>query len=157
TARVEQVKLEVESAKASDELAQLAAQNAHDRFETYTTFNNYANDIMDTNMAKAVGGFTNLLPENVSTLLENVPIVGGLFSSSNRKLVEAAQREVEKHNLELAEAEAAQAAIVAQRQLAVTQAGLLVAGMQRAAAVLRHEFALQNLAFLRNRTLNAEL
>jgi hypothetical protein len=38
---------------------------------------------------------------------ENVPVIGGLFSSSNRKLVEDRQREVEKHNLELAEQEAA--------------------------------------------------
>ena len=37
------------------------------------------------------------------------------------------------------------------------QAGLIVAGLQRQAALLRHEFAVQNLTFLRNRTLNAEL
>ncbi len=30
------------------------------------------------------------------------------------------------------------------------------AGLQREAALLRHEFALQNLEFLRNRVLNAE-
>ncbi len=54
-------------------------------------------------------------------------------------------------------AEAAQAAVVAQSQLAVAQAGLVVAGLQRQAALLRHEFAVQNLNFLRNRTLNAEL
>ena len=52
--------------------------------------------------------------------------------------------------------EANQAAIVAQHQLAAAQAALLVAGLQRQAALLRHEFALQNLEFLRNRVLDAE-
>ena len=40
--------------------------------------------------------------------------------------------------------------------MAVAQAGLVVAGLQRQAALLRHEFAIQNLQYLRNRTLNAE-
>ena len=79
------------------------------------------------------------------------------FQALKRKLVEAAQREVEKHNLELAEQEARQAANVAIAQLAAAQAGLVVVGLQRQAALLRHEFALQNLHFLRNRILNAEL
>jgi hypothetical protein len=35
-------------------------------------------------------------------------------------------------------------------------AGLVVASLQRQAAVLRHEFAIQNLQYLRNRTLNPE-
>ena len=33
---------------------------------------------------------------------------------------------------------------------------MVVAGLQRQAALLRHEFAIQNLEYLRNRTLNAE-
>ena len=48
------------------------------------------------------------------------------------------------------------AAEVARAQLAVAQAGLVVAGLQRQAALLRHEFAIENLQYLRNRTLNAE-
>ena len=90
-------------------------------------------------------------------VLENLPIIGGFFSSPRRKLLEAAQREVEKYNLLLAESEANQAAQVAGAQLATAQAGLVVAGLQRQAALLRHEFAVQNLNFLRNRILNAEL
>src|SRR4029077_10362537 len=82
---------------------------------------------------------------------------GGAISGRKQALLADAQRDVEKFNLGLAVAEAEQAAQVALRQLAVAQGGCLVAGMRRAAAVLRHEFALQNLAFLRNRTLNAEL
>ncbi len=66
------------------------------------------------------------------------------------------QREFEKKSLALAASEAAQAAVVAQRQLDVAKAGLIVAGLQRQAALLRHEFALQNLEFLRNRVLSAE-
>ena len=107
-------------------------------------------------MVAAANALDKMLP-HASSLLENVPLVGGFISSPKRKLLEGAQREVEKHNLELAEQEARQAANVAAAQLATAQAGLVVAALQRQAALLRHEFAVQNLNFLRNRTLNAEL
>ncbi len=58
---------------------------------------------MDTLGARAIGNATEALPNPIEdfarTVLENVPVIGGLFSSSKRKLVEAAQREVEKKNL----------------------------------------------------------
>ena len=71
-------------------------------------------------------------------------------------LVADAQRAVELFNLNLAAEEANKSAVIAQTQLAAAEAGLIVAGLQRQAALLRHEFALQNLAFLRNRILSAE-
>src|SRR4029077_4020569 len=66
------------------------------------------------------------------------------------------QRDLELKNLKLSVGEAQQAEKVALAQLAVANAGLVVAGLQRQAALLRHEFAIQNLQYLRNRTLNAE-
>jgi hypothetical protein len=90
--------------------------------------------------------------------------VAGLLSGGGQAVAQIAQlyianyqREYEEFSLSLAVGEADQSAVVAQRQRAVAEAGLLVAGLQRAGAVLRHEFALQNLQYLRNRTLNAEL
>jgi hypothetical protein len=59
-------------------------------------------------------------------------------------------------NLQLAANEAAQSVKVAQAQLAVVQSGQVVAGLQLQAALLRREFALQSLQFLRNRVLNSE-
>ena len=160
TARVTQVNAEVRAANESVLLAAISAQNALARFETYKAFDRYADDIMDTLGARAIGNATEALPNPIedfaSTVLENVPVIGGLFSSSKRKLVEAAQREVEKKNLQLAIGEARQAKIVAEKQREVAQKALIVAGLQRQAALLRHEFALQNLQYLHNRTLNAE-
>jgi len=161
TARVEQVKLEVESAKASDELAQMTAQHAQDRFDAYKDFDEYADSlfgITGPDPLELLSEITNLVP-GLNSVLTGVGdfFTGGAISNRKQALLADAQRGVEKKNLEMAVAEADQAAVVAQRQLAVTQAGLQVAGMQRAAAVLRHEFAVQNLRFLRNRTLNAEL
>ena len=155
-ARVAQVQLEVAAAQGSKELADTVVADAHDRLTTYRAFDKLANDLMDTAIADFVGHLTDRLPQPVSTALESVPVIGGFFSSSNRKRVEAAQRSVEKHNLALAEGEARKAATIASTQLGAARAGLLVASLQRQAALLRHEFALQNLAFLRDRLLDAE-
>jgi receptor-binding and translocation channel-forming TcA subunit of Tc toxin len=160
TARVDQANAEVAAASESVLLAAISAQNAHTRFETYKTFDKYADDIMGRVGALAVFDATKALPNPIedfgSTILENVLVIGGLFSSSKRKLVEAAQREVEKKNLKLALGEANQAKIVADKQKEVAEKALIVAGLQRQAALLRHEFAIQNLEFLRNRVLSAE-
>ena len=161
TARVDQVRFEVEAARESMELANMTSAHAQARSDDYKKFDEYADSIFGTNFLDPVSV--------VSPILNHVPMVdqiatwaGDFFSGgavSNRKqiVVADAERGLEKKNLEHAVAEAAQAAVVAQSQLAVAQAGLLVAGLQRQAALLRHEFAVQNLTFLRNRTLNAEL
>ena len=69
----------------------------------------------------------------------------------------AEERALEFKNLRLSEGEAKKSAEVATAQTQAAQAGLVVAAMQRATAILRHEFAVQSLAYMRNRTLNAEL
>lgn len=182
TARVDQVKLELESAKASDELARLTAANSETRLTNYEEFDERADELADQVLLgttlSAIGSAGQAALSGAATgaaigaaggpigMLGGALIGGGLglLSGGGQVLAQEAQlaiageqREFERKNLELALSEANQSAVVAQRQLAVAQAGLLVAGMQRATAVLRHEFALQNLVFLRNRTLNAEL
>jgi hypothetical protein len=178
TARVDQVKLELESAKASEELAQLTAQNAEQRLTNFEDFDERADELADQALGGAIasgigavfsgaaqGAIAGAAAGGIGALAGGIiGGIGGLLGgggqvASQRAQLETAdeQREFEKKNLGLAVSEANQAAIVALRQRGVTQAGLMVAGMQRAAAVLRHEFALQNLAFLRNRTLNAEM
>lgn len=163
TARVDQVTLEVEVAKASTELAELTAANATTRLDAYEDFDARADDLADQALA---GSIVSGIVSVASGFASGGPVgaIGGLLSAGGQVVSERAQletaneqREFEKISLGLSAAEAAQAAVVAQRQLGVANAGLLVAGMQRAAAVLRHEFALQNLTWLRNRTLNAEL
>jgi hypothetical protein len=93
-------------------------------------------------------------------------IVGGLsawLSSSsqetdkaNQLAIAAAQRQDELENLRLASKEAEQSAAVAAKQLEVAKAGLVVTALQRAMALLQHDFAVQNLTFLKDRKLNAE-
>lgn len=171
SARVDQAQAEVEGAKASDELAALTARNAFTRAEAYATFNQRADDLSDQVLA---GSAVSTLGAIGSGILSGAlaggvggAIVGGisgLLSGGGQTISEEAQLEIageqrdfEEKSLGLTASEADQAALVAQRQLAVSQSTLLVAGFQRAAAVLRHEAAVQNLTYLRNRTLNAEL
>ncbi|MEJ7608475.1 MAG: hypothetical protein WKF37_19945 [Bryobacteraceae bacterium] len=161
TARVNQVRAEAEAAKQSVELADMTAAHAQIRLDNYKDFDEYADSLLGTTSPDPLELLTdiaNLVP-GVNPVMTAVGdfFSGGAVSNRKQVLVADAQREFEEKNLGLAAAEAEQAATVAQRQLAVAQAGLLVAGMQRAGAVLRHEFALHNLTFLRNRTLNAEL
>ncbi|MEH2500486.1 hypothetical protein V1294_006965 [Bradyrhizobium sp. AZCC 1678] len=161
TARVEQVKAELEAAKESAELSSMAADHAQTRLDRYQKFDEYADSLFGTTGPDPLE-FLSDIANNIPGLNAVLTGVGDLFTGgaiSNRKqqLLADAQRGVEEQNLELAVAEADQAATVADRQLAAAEVGVMVAGMQRAAAVLRHEFAVQSLSFLRNRTLNAEL
>lgn len=162
SARVDQATGELEAAKASSELAQLAAANAQTRLAGYTEFDAYADDLQDTDLASLAIGMVDQVLDVVPGLEEVAQGIGDFFgggavSNAKAKLVAAKEREFEKLNLALTVTEANQAVTVAQNQLEVATAGLQVAALQRAAAVLRHEYALQNLAWLRNRTLSAEM
>src|SRR5260370_22210730 len=80
----------------------------------------------------------------------------GAVSKRHEALLAHAQRGIELLNLRLAVDEAKQAAVVAKAQREVARAGLVVACLQRQAALLRHDFALPYVQFMRNRALNAE-
>ena len=170
TARVDQVGLEVAAAQQSKELAELTAVDAQRRLDSYKEFDNYADELFGTvgqaEPVELVASLYGMIPgarflDQGRVLEQGLAAIGDFYSHgavSNRKqvLVANAQRDVEKFNLSLAWVEAFKAAGVARAQLAAAQAGLVVAGLQRQAALLRHEFAIQNLAFLRNRVLSAE-
>lgn len=160
TARTEQVRLEVEGSKAAHELAGLAARNAERRLAAYRSFDAQADHLAGTGtLGLLVGNALSVLPDVFGEVAGGVIdfFTGGGASRAIDRKIASLQREYEKFNLSLAAGEAGQAAVVAQRQLVAAQQGLVVAGLQRAAAVLRHELSIQNLTFLRNRTLNAEL
>jgi len=163
TARTEQARLEVETAKLSQELAQLAASDAQARLDGYSEMSNRIADLEAQSFtgslltglgSVAVGAATGGPAGGIAGTLG---FLGGTISQSAEIQISAEQRAFEEFNLGLAVKEAAKAAEVASAQFAVAKAGLVVAGLQRGAALLRHEFAIQNLNFLRNRTLNAEL
>lgn len=94
-------------------------------------------------------------------------VIGGvsaLISSSSAETerrsqlaLAAEQRELELSNLRMAQGEAQASARVTKAQLDTAKRGVIVSTLQHAAALLRHDFAVENLAFVRERTLNAEL
>ncbi len=163
TARVDQVRLEIKVAVESAELAELTRSNAAKRIENYRTFDEVAEDQETMSRVGAAGG---VLGGVISGAASGgiVGAIGGLLSGAGSAVqqeaqlaVAEAQRDYEMANLKLAEKEARQAAVVSRAALKTAQAGLLIAGLQRQASLLRHEYALQNLNFLRNRSLDSEL
>jgi hypothetical protein len=186
TARVEQSRLELEAAKESVELAELVQRDAQARVAAFREYDRRADELSQEVIADAgirtagavatgalsgaaAGAAVGSVIPGIGTAIGAAAgaIIGGLaglFSSSGQEkaiatqlAVAAEQREYELFSLRLAAREAAQSAVVASAQLDAARARLMVSAMQRAGALLRHEFAVQSLQFLRNRTLNAEL
>jgi len=162
TARVTQGVLEMIAANESADLASLTATNSELRLENYNEFDR------EMGVAEGVSWFTSVVSSMAAAAVTSAinPTVGagvlatGVLSSmfhSGAELEKASfQRDLEKKNLALSVEEARQAEQVALAKLATADAALIVGGLQRQAALLRHEFAIQNLQYLRNRTLNAE-
>jgi len=156
TARVDQAQAEVYASQASLDLANQTALDAQTRFENFLSFDTKMEELdLDSSILGGISGF-------VSGFLEGGPAAGAIkgdvdFLQGIVKAQESQlQRDLERENLNMAMTEANLAAIVAQKKLAVDQAGLLVAGLQRQAALLRHEFAIQNLNYLRNQALSSD-
>jgi len=162
TARVDQVQAEVAAAKESWSLAQLQERDAGARLSNYrdldSTLSSLDEESLQLSAAKSFAGFVlGGLTENPAMAISSFLDLGFGTSQEQIKMqAAAAQRDYEKSNLALAKAEAAKAAQVAEKQYKVAQTGFTVSCLQRQAALLRHEFAIQNLQYLRNRTLNAE-
>ncbi|HMU55356.1 MAG TPA: PKD domain-containing protein [Nitrospira sp.] len=174
TARVEQSRAEVAAAQESEELAQVTAVNAQLRIDRYVQFDNRMNELESDSFWGSVLGGAAMIGLGVAAAAfapgaltlgagllaagqAGLPAAMNVLGTRNSNSKEGEKRQLELYNLGLAQVEAEQSAQVAAANRHVAEAGLLVAGTQRAAAVLRHEFALHNLAYLRNRTLNAEL
>lgn len=178
TARVDQVGLEMAGAEASAKLADLSHAVSQARLQNFQDFDERADnldrELIDGLNESTVGAVGSGAFSGAAIGSAGGPpgalagaIIGGFYGwmsgSGSAKAAKAQlavaseQREYEKLNLAMALLESDQAATVARRHLEAAQAGLVVAGLQRQTALLRHEFALQNLAFLRNRILNAEL
>jgi hypothetical protein len=160
TARVDQATKEVTAAQESKKLADENASDAQQRVTNYQDFANYADDLFDSHRSDLVGDLSNVF-DNIPGLNAALTglgdiFTGGFINSRKNALFGHAQREVELKNLKLAAQESQQSAKIAVAQLAVSKAGLVIASLQRQAALLRHEFALQNLQFMRNQTLNTE-
>jgi hypothetical protein len=161
TARVEQASLQVRAALDSAQLADLTAQDAAARASAYRSFDDQANALAGTGDLVAVlgaGGLVGGLVGDVVHVIGDVAdfFTGGAVAKELDRRIASLQRQYELYSLQLASRESQQAVLVSQAQLDVAKAGLVVAGLERQTALLRHEFALQNLQFMRNRILNTE-
>ena len=157
TARVDQAQKEVAASQESANLADLNASDAEKRLKNFQDFDTHMSELNSVSFAE--GAFS--IGKGISEIAgdEAMQGVSDIFSGAEKEAnagKEELQRNLEEDNLKFAVDEANQAKQVALAQLEVTKAGLVVAGLQRQAALLRHEFALQNLNFLRNRQLNSE-
>jgi peptidoglycan hydrolase-like protein with peptidoglycan-binding domain len=160
TARVDQARQEVTASHESADLAQLNADDAATRLKNFQDFDTHMSELNSVSFASGVlsigKGIVEIAYSGGAGAASGVSdITSGAVQTANAGKEEL-QRNLEENNLKLSVGEANQAARVAQAQLKVTMAGLLVSGLQRQAALLRHEFSLQNLSFLRNRQLNSE-
>jgi hypothetical protein len=169
SARVEQVAAEVTAARESWNLAKAVAINAQARLNAYANLDEHLRDLEEDSIRSSINrGFASMflssftVESNPSALIGSVVDLAGSLGafgrSPERTQVQTArvQRSYEKSNLSAAISETTKAASVAEKQYNVAQAGFTVSCLQRQAALLRHEFAIQNLNYLRNRTLNAE-
>ncbi len=162
TARVDQVLSELTAVQQSVIAAELTATNASNLLSARQDFQSRVREIEERSFLGSLaasfgkfllGGATG----NAKMALEGWAGGIGEMSEFNKQSdLRNAQYQLEAYNSSLAIQEANQALNVARAQLAAAEAGLIVVGLQRQAALLRHEFALQNLRYLRNRVLNAE-
>jgi hypothetical protein len=158
TAKVDLANAEVAAAQAAADGAALHAQHAKEKADEYFDFELQAND---ADAWAALGSsFGDLVDIGKGLVSENpLEVIGGALGLTNTAKglsVKQADRDREWHDLVRTEAEANAAAAKALKKLDVARSALVVAGLQRQAAILRHEFAVQNLNYLRNQALNAD-
>ena len=161
SARVEQVAAEVTAARESWKLAQSVARNAQARFNIYSNLDEHIRDLeadsFRLSATKDVFGIPlGAVAKNPVHIADSALDLFGISPERAQNQIARLQRSYEKFNLSAAIFETGKAASIAEKQYKVAQAGFAVASLQRQAALLRHEFAIQNLQYLRNRTLNAE-
>jgi hypothetical protein len=150
TARVDLATAQLAAAHESATLAALTASDAAGRLQKYKSFEDWSSgfDLLSKSISFGVG---------IAELIAGDPAGAALAANSVSGMAgDDMSRALEESNLQYAATEAVQAQAVANAQVGVAQAGLVVAGLERQAALLRHAFALQNLQFLYNRTLGSE-
>ena len=152
TARVEHASREVTAAHESKALAAVVADHARKRREAYEEFDDWALGFDIANRALSFG-------QSIAVAMAGGGASGGgTVEQHVMGVVQGEmQRDLEKLNLKFAEDEAKWGRRIADAQLQVARSGLVIAGLQRQAALMRHCYALQTLQLMRERTLNSEL
>jgi hypothetical protein len=162
TAKLTQGVMEMIAANESADLASLTATNSQLRLENYREFDqemgSWESASFFGSIVSSVAGA--LVTSAINPAAGAGALMAGVLGGGLQSLAEngkaTCQRDLEMKNLQFSVEEARQAEQVAIAKLAAADAALVVGGLQRQAALLRHEFAIQNLQYLRSRTLNAE-
>jgi hypothetical protein len=158
TSKVDMVSTELAAARAAADVATLQAQDAQERADEYLSLE-LQQDEADfwSGLGSMFGSVVEIGEGAISGNPVNV-VEGtlGLVSGGQQGSAKQAEREFEQSNYQRSANEAKAAAAEAAKRVIVAQASLVVAGLELQAAVLRHEFAVENLNYVRNRTLNAD-
>lgn len=180
TSKLRQSNLQFAAAQASTQLANLVARNAKTRYTNYLNFDqemdrlteDYMDHVLSSSISNVISsslqgmmsGFS--MSKNwVGAVVGAVVGVGiGAWEGYDQyqmqdisMQMQNQQRELEKQNLILAEREAVGSARVTQAQEVAAAASVDVSALQRVVALMRHEFAIQTVEFMKNRTLTSEL
>jgi hypothetical protein len=157
-ARVDQASLEHLAATKSWLLQQVVLSDANRRLGDYVRFDQEMDRIFNTD-----SGIRNLFTRTIAEF-GTTPIfgdvvdlfTGGAVSRRKQAVADNMQRGLEIRNLNRAVLQAELQSDVAKAQEAAAAAAVKVAKLQYDAALLQHEFAVENAAYLANRVLNAE-
>lgn len=179
TSKLRQSNLQFAAAQASTQLSKLVAQNAQTRYSNYLDFDQkmdqLAEDYMDHVLSSSISGVISSSLQGMQSGFSmsgtwQGAVVGAVIGlgigswqgydqyemQDISMQMQNQQRELEKQNLILAAKEATESVKVTQAQEAAAAASVDVAALQRVVAMMRHDFSLQTMEFIKNRTLNAE-
>jgi hypothetical protein len=163
-ARLQQARLSATSAEAGAQLALVTASDARRRLDNYQTFDAQMSDAENLQLVGAalsgIGGMVSGAAGGgvAGAAGGALSAAGGMVSTMAQQQMAHAQRELEQQNLALAIDESVGALGVARSQADVARQGVTVASLDHATALLRHDYAVQNLDYLRNgRLLNSDM
>lgn len=176
-ARVVQATAEQAVADKSHDLALAVQENSEERLTEYKEFDIFVDEQeLKILVADGVNTSSSILTSALQGAVAGAAlgpwgalgggVVGGLtglFSGGAQfaqlqanQAIAKEQRNLEKNNLARASEEAGLSEDVAEAQQQVARAAVTVANLQRQAALVRHEFAVETAAYLANRVLNTE-
>jgi hypothetical protein len=158
SAKVDVANAEVAAAQAAADGATLHAKDANDAAADYLNFELQADEAdawsgLGSMFGDLVSMVGSAIAENPVGVIQGALNLGGTVEQLGSK---QAERDFERQQLERTAVEAEAAATEARKKLGVANSSLVVAGLELQAAVLRHEFAVENLNYLRNRVLSAD-
>jgi hypothetical protein len=157
-ARVDQADKEHFAATRSWLLQQVVLSDANRRLGDYLKFDQEMDRIFNTGTGVSIWDAISAVPGPIGEIASGIAdyFMGGGVSRRKQAVADNVQRGLEIRNLERAVLQAELQSDVAKTQEEAAALAFKVAMLQKEAALLRHEFAVETAAYLANRVLNAE-